>query len=164
MFLRVNDSWPGPVLPVPFHRRLWSFFGSERIKIGSVPTFLFPTCKRSPSFWNRSASFFPEPVVLLRQPFTVNLMRFTPYIFSAIWRIKRRKLHHEKLQHMKAAEPWKDYEVEMMLNTFFQKHFPELSDTLLLRSKFVFSSFEETKIVRRIHLLSFEVRSQAHAD
>ena len=105
----------------------------------------FPTCKRSPSFWNRSASFFPEPVVLLRQPFTVNLMRFTPYIFAAIWRIQRKKLHHEKLQHLKAAEPWKDYEVEMLLNTFFQKHFPELSDTLLLRSKFVFSSFEETQ-------------------
>ena len=58
----------------------------------------FPTCKRSPSFWNRSASFFPEPVVLLRQPFTVNLKRFTAYILAAIWRIKRRKLHHEKLQ------------------------------------------------------------------
>ena len=76
--------------------------------------------KRSPSFWNRSASFFPEPVVLLRQPFTVNPMRFnTPYIFAAIWRINRRKLHHEKLQHMKAAAPWKDYEVEMLLDTFF---------------------------------------------
>ena len=25
-------------------------------------------------------------------------MRFTPYIFAAIWRMKRRKLHHEKLQ------------------------------------------------------------------
>ena len=61
---------------------------------------------------------------------------------------------------MKAVEPWKDYDVEMLLNTFFKKHFPELSDTLLLRSKFVFSSFKETKIVRRIHLLSFEVRSQ----
>ena len=24
----------------------------------------FPTCKRSPSFWNRSASFLPEPVFL----------------------------------------------------------------------------------------------------
>ena len=79
----------------------------------------FPTCKRSPSFWNRSASFFPEPVVLLRQPFTVNLMRFTPYIFAALWWIKRKKLHHEKLQHMKAAEPWKDYEVEILRNTFF---------------------------------------------
>ena len=124
-FLRVNDTWPVPVLPCSVkkrvHRRLWSFFGSERIKIGSVPTFFLSvsTCKRSPSFWNRSASFFPEPVVLLRQPFTVNLMRFTPYIFAAIWRIKRRKLHHEKLQHMKAAEPWKDYEVEMLLNMFF---------------------------------------------
>ena len=31
----------------------------------------------------------------------------------------------------KAAEPWKDYEAEMLLDTFF-KHFPELSDTLLL--------------------------------
>ena len=29
-----------------------------------------PTCKRSPSFWNRSGSLYPEPVVLLRQPFT----------------------------------------------------------------------------------------------
>ena len=74
----------------------------------------FPTSKRSPSFWNRSASFFPEPVVLVRQSFTVNLMRFTPYIFAAIWQIKRRKLHHEKLQHMKAVEPSKDYEVEML--------------------------------------------------
>ena len=77
----------------------------------------FPTCKRSPSFWNRSASFFPEPVVLLRQPFTVSLMRFTPYIFVAIWRIKRRKLQNEKLHATKAVEPWKDYEVEMLLVT-----------------------------------------------
>ena len=55
----------------------------------------FPTCKRSPSFWNQCASFFPEPVVLLRHPLTVNLMHS---FFVAIWRIKRRKLHHEKLQ------------------------------------------------------------------
>ena len=40
----------------------------------------------------------------------------------------------------KAVEPWKDYEVAMLLDTFFQKHFPELSDTLLLRLKFAFSS------------------------
>ena len=38
----------------------------------------FPACKRSFSFWNRSASFFPEPVVLVHQLSTVNLMRFTP--------------------------------------------------------------------------------------
>ena len=82
------------------HRRLWSFFRNKTDKNWSRTHFFFsfPTCKRSPSFWNRSASFFPEPVVLLRQPFTVNLMRFTPYIFAAIWRIKRRKLHHEKLK------------------------------------------------------------------
>ena len=56
--------------------------------------------------------------------------------------------------HESGWTPWKGYDVEMLLNTFFPKHFPELSDTLLLRSKFVFSSFEEIKIVRRIHLLS----------
>ena len=104
----------------------------------------FPTCKRSPSL-EPIRVVFSDPVVLLRQPFTVNLTRFTPYIFAAICRIKRRKLHHEKLQHMKAVEPWKDYDVEVLVNTFFQKHFPELSDTLLLRSKFVFSSFEGTQ-------------------
>ena len=78
----------------------------------------FPTSKRSPSFWNRSASFFLEPVVLIRQLFTVNFIRFTPYIFAAIWRIKRGKLRHEKLQHMKAVEPWKDYEVEMLFSEY----------------------------------------------
>ena len=42
------------------HRRLWSSFETQRIKISSVPTFVFffPTCKRSLSFRNRSASFF----------------------------------------------------------------------------------------------------------
>ena len=64
----------------------------------------FSTCKCSPSFWNRSESFFPEPVVLVHQLFTVNLMRLrapAPYMFTAIWRIKRRKLQHEKLQQKK---------------------------------------------------------------
>ena len=45
-FLRVNDTWPAPLLPVLFkkrvHRRLWSFFGMEQIKIGSEPTIFFP--------------------------------------------------------------------------------------------------------------------------
>ena len=99
----------------------------------------FPTCKRSPSFWNRSASFFPEPEDLLRQPFTVNLMRFTPYIFDKKMKAAPRKVA------TKAVKPWKDYKVEMLLVTFFYQHFPELSDTLLLLSKYVFSPFEETQ-------------------
>ena len=41
-FLRVNDTWPIPVLPVPFKKgSIVAFFGTERIKIGSVPTFFF---------------------------------------------------------------------------------------------------------------------------
>ena len=40
----------------------------------------------------------------------------------------------------KAVEPCKDYEAALLFHTFFQKHFPELSDTLLLCLKFVFSS------------------------
>ena len=103
-FLHVNDTWPVPFLPVPFKKGSIGAYGPFSERNGtdknrfSTDFFLsFPTCKRSPSFWNRSASFFPEPVVLLRQP-TVNLMRLTPYIFAAIWRIKRRKLHQEKLQ------------------------------------------------------------------
>ena len=75
--------------------------------IGSVPNFFlyFPACKHSPLFGtDRSASVFPEPGVLLRQPFTVNFMRFTPYILAVIWRIKRRKLQHEKLQQNRGTK------------------------------------------------------------
>ena len=109
------------------HRRLSSFFGTERIKIGSVHTFffLFQRVNARPFFWNRSASFFPEPVVLLRQPFSLNLMRFTPYIFTAIWRIRRTKLHHEKLQQ-KRLNLGKTMKSRCCLLRSFRKHFPEL--------------------------------------
>ena len=105
----------------------------------------FPTCKRSPSFWNRSASFFPEPVVPLRQPFADKPHVFTPYIFAAIWWVKRRKLHHEKLQQ-KRLNLGKIIKSRCCLIRSFKNTWdPQLSDTLLLRSKFVFSSFEETQ-------------------
>ena len=120
----------------------------------------FPTCKRSFSFWNRSASFFPEPVVLVHLLSTVNLMRFTP---SSVLHVRIKEETCTTKSCNKAVEPQKDHEVEMLLVAFFYKHFPALSDTLLLRSKFVFSSFEETQMVRS-HPLSFEVRSQAHTD
>ena len=57
-FLRVNDTWPMRVSLVPFKKgSIGAFFGTERVKSGSVPTyfFFFPTCRRLPSFWNRSA-------------------------------------------------------------------------------------------------------------
>ena len=83
-FLRVNDTWPIPVLPVQLKKgSIGAFFGTERIKIGSVLTFsffFFPRCKRSPSFWNRSESFFPEPEILLRQPCLL------PHAFCALLR------------------------------------------------------------------------------
>ena len=103
----------------------------------------FPTCKRSPSFWNRYASFFPEPVFLLRQPFTDKPHAFCALHFRSNMADKMKKAAPRKAA-TKAVEPWKDY-VEMFFNTFFQKHFSELSDTLLLRPKFVYSSFEETQ-------------------
>ena len=134
-FLRVNDTWPIPVLPIQLKKgSIGAFFGTERIKIGSVPTFsfFFPRCKRSPSFWNRSESFFPEPEILLRQPFTANLMRFAPYCALHLHdkvADKNKKAAPRKAP-TKAVEPWKDYEVAMLLNMF----------SLLLRLKFAFSS------------------------
>ena len=77
------------------------FFGTERIKMGSVPIFffLFQRVNARPLFGTDPRRFnFPEPVVLLRQPFADKPHAFTPYIFAAIWWVKRRKLHHEKLQ------------------------------------------------------------------
>ena len=78
----------------------------------------FPTCKRSPSFWNRSASFFPEPFVLLRQPFTDKPHAFCALHLRGNMADKKKKAASRKAA-TKAVEPWKDYEVEMLLNTFF---------------------------------------------
>ena len=124
----------------------------------------FPTCKRSPSFWNRSASFFLETVVLLRQPLTVNLMRFTPYIFAAIWRIKRRKLHHEKLQQKRWTldRLWSQDAAWYVL---LKNTLPWVIGYIVIALEFRVLFFRrDTKIIWRIHPLSFEVRSQAHAD
>ena len=81
----------------------------------------FPTCKRSFSFWNRSASFFPEPVALVHQLFTVNLMRFMPsFALHVLGNMadKKKKAAPRKAA-TKAVETWKDYEVEMLLVTLF---------------------------------------------
>ena len=84
----------------------------------------------------------PWCVVLLHQPFTANLMRFAPactlHLRGKV-ADKNKKAAPQKAA-TKAVEPCKDYEAAMLLHTFFQKHFPELSDTLLLCLKFVFSS------------------------
>ena len=81
-------------------------------------------------------------MVLLRQPFTANLMRFAPNCALPLRRkvADKNKKAATRKAATKAVEAWKDYEVAILLDTFFQKHFPELSDTLLLRLKFVFSS------------------------
>ena len=52
-----------------------------------MPTFffLFRGINARPIFGTDKRRFFPESLVLLRQLFTVNLIRFTPYIFAAIW-------------------------------------------------------------------------------
>ena len=70
-FLFVNDTWPVPVLPVPIKKGSIGVYGplrngTDENRFRTHIFLSFPTCKRSPSFWNRSASFFPEPVVLLR--------------------------------------------------------------------------------------------------
>ena len=82
------------------HRRLWSFFGTERIKIGSVPTFFFLVQRVNgrPLFGTDRRRFFLSLWSFYVSRLLTNLMRFAPYIFAAIWRIKRIKLHHEKLQ------------------------------------------------------------------
>ena len=72
----------------------------------------FPTCKRSPSFWNRSTSFFPEPVVLLSQPFQCKpYASVTPYIFAAIWPDKKKKAAPRKAA-TKAVKLWKEVEMK----------------------------------------------------
>ena len=81
----------------------------------------FPTCKRSFSFWNRSASVFPEPAVLEHQLFTVNLMRVTP---SCALHVRgnmadKKKKPAPRKAAIKEVELWKDYEVEMLLVAFF---------------------------------------------
>ena len=81
----------------------------------------FSKCKCSPSFWNRSESFFPEPVVLVHQLFTVNLMRFTRSCAVHVrgnMADKKEKTATRKAA-TKATKPWKDYEVEMLLVAFF---------------------------------------------
>ena len=81
----------------------------------------FPSCKRSFSFLNRPASFFPEPVVLVHQLFTVNLMRFTPSCALHLcgnMADKKKKAAPRKAA-TKAVETWKDYEVKMLLVTMF---------------------------------------------
>ena len=83
-----------------------------------TPFFSFPTCKRSPFFWNRSASFFPEPVVLLRQPFTDKPHAFNSLHLRGNMADKKKKAAPRKAA-TKAVKPWKDYVVEMLLNTFF---------------------------------------------
>ena len=144
-FLLVNDTWPMPVLPVPFKKgSIRAFFGTEGVKIGSVPTyfFFFQRVDARPLFGTDPRRFFPEPVVLLRQPFTANLMRFASscalHLCGKV--ADKNKKAAPRKAAAKAVEPWKDCEVATLLDTFFQKHFPELSDTLFLRLKFVFSS------------------------
>ena len=81
----------------------------------------FLTCKRSFSFWNRSVSFFPEPVVLVHLLFTVNLMRFIPSCALHLrgnMADKKKKASPRKAA-TKAVETWKGYEVEMLLVTLF---------------------------------------------
>ena len=104
-FLLVNDTWPIPVLPVPFKKgSIGAFFETGRIKIGSVPTlsiFNFQRVNARPLFGTDPSRFF-----LSLRPFYVSRLLQTscvlcptaPYIFAAKWRIKIGKLPHEKLQ------------------------------------------------------------------
>ena len=123
----------------------------------------FPTSKRSPSFWNRSASFFPEPVFLLRQPFTDKPHAFYALHLCSNMADKRRKLHHEKLQKKRlnlGKIMSRCFLIRCSKNTSLSYRIhcyisPEVRFLFFRRG---------TKIVRRIHPLSFQVRSQAHAD
>ena len=94
-----NPGFTTRSVPKRVHRRLWSFFGTERIKVGTVPTVFFPF-QRSPSFRYRSASLFPEPVLLLLQVFTVNRVRLTPYNLRQNGRkvLKNSKRNRERLK------------------------------------------------------------------
>ena len=62
-FLRVNDTWPVPVLPVPLKKGPWAPMvlfrnGTDKNRFRTYFFLSFTMCKRTPSFWNRSASFF----------------------------------------------------------------------------------------------------------
>ena len=84
----------GPFQFYPFRSKKGSIgaYGpfSERngYKLVPYPLFLLsiPTCKCSSSFRYRSPPLLPESAFHLPQLFTVNRMRFTPYMFAAKWR------------------------------------------------------------------------------
>ena len=115
--------------------------GTERIKIGSVPTvfFLFQRVNSRSLFGTDLRRFF-----LSRGPCR-SAVYCKPHAFSYAQEVtpscalhlranmadKKKKAARRKAG-TKAVEPWKDYKVKILLLTFFQKHFPVLSDTLLL--------------------------------
>ena len=104
------------------HRRLWSFLVTERIKVGSVPTFFFLFQRvNARSLLEPICVVFSEPVVLVHQLFTVNLMRFTP---SCALHLRgsmadKKKEAPPRKAATKAVDHWKVYEVAMLLVTFF---------------------------------------------
>ena len=83
--------------------------GTDKNRFRTHVFLSFPTCKRSPSFWNGSASFFPEPVVLRRQPFTDKPHAFYSLHLRGNMADKKKKAVPRKAA-TKAVEPWKDYD------------------------------------------------------
>ena len=91
--------------------------------MGSVPTFFFffQRVNALSFFGTDQRRFFPEPVVLVHQLFTVNLMRFTPScaLHARGNMADKKKKSAPRKAATKAIEPWKGYEVEMLLVAFF---------------------------------------------
>ena len=63
-------------VPRPVHRRLWSSFGTELIKIGSVPAFSFLFQRENARrLFDMIFAISPEPELFLLQLCTVNRKR-----------------------------------------------------------------------------------------
>ena len=124
--------------------------GTDKNRFRTHVFLSFPTCKRSPSFWNGSASFFPEPVVLRRQSFTDKPHAFYSLHLRSNMADKTRKLHHEKLQQ-------KRLNLGKIIIRSFENTWKVIGYIVIALEVRVLFFPRDTKIVRRIHLLSFEV-------
>ena len=150
------------------HRRLWSFFGTERIKIGSVPTFffLFWRVNARPFFGTDKRRFFPEFVVVLRQLFNLDPIAF--YAPQSALHLRgnmagKKKKAEPRKAATKVVGPWKLWSRDAAWYVLL-KTLPWVIGYIVIVLEVRLPFFRrDTKIVR-IHPLSFEVRSEAHAD
>ena len=92
--------------------------GTDKNRFRTHIFFLCQLVNARPFFGTDPRRFFPEPVVLLRQPFSDKPHAVYSLHLRGNMADKKKKATPRKAA-TKAVEPWKDYVVEMLPNTFF---------------------------------------------